>query len=303
MRVLRGDPRVWDTEQSAVAIGMLDGVHLGHRALIEHLLDAGAGLTPTVLTFEPHPRFILSPDAPPMRLSSLSQKAEMLKELGLEVLAIADFTEEFSRLTPEEFCAEYLVTGLDARLVVVAEPFRFGAGGRGTVADLRAWGSRMGFDVSPIAPAMDGDLKISSTTIRNAVAAGDMETAARQLGRPFRLIGTVVEGRRMGEEIGFPTANLSLDEDLALPGRGVYRAIATLGGDAYKAAVNVGVRPTTTGDGVLTVEAHLLDFDESIYGRELTIDFLNKLRDEQAFESVESLREQIARDVEVVRTS
>ncbi len=303
MRILRGDPRVWDVQDSAVVIGMLDGVHRGHEALIEHLLTEGEGLTPTVLTFEPHPRVVLTPGSPPPRLSSLSRKAELLKDLGIEVLAIADFTAEFSKLTPEEFCSDYLITGLDARLVAVADPFRFGVGGSGTVADLKAWGAAMGFDVAPIAPAMDGDQKISSTAIREAVAAGDMKTASRQLGRPFRLTGRVIEGRRMGHDIGFPTANLELDDGLAIPATGVYRATAWLGRDAYKAAVNVGVRPTTTGDGVLTVEAHLIDYDGDCYGRELSLDFIERLRDEQRFDGVESLRAQIARDVEKVSSS
>lgn len=301
MRIMRGDPRVWDVQDAAVVIGMLDGVHRGHQALIEHLKTEGEGLVPTVLTFEPHPRAILSPGNPPRRLSSLSRKAELLKEQGIEVLAIADFTEEFSRLTPEEFCSGFLVTGLDARLVAVADQFRFGVDGSGTVADLKAWGATMGFDVSPIAPAMDGDQKISSTVIREAVAAGDMLTAARQLGRPFRLTGTVIEGRRMGRGMGFPTANLELDDDLAIPGNGVYRAHALLGQARYRAAVNVGVRPTTDDDGTVTVEAHILDFADDCYGRELSLDFVERIRNEQRFDSVEHLRAQIERDVEQVR--
>jgi len=303
MKILRGDPRVWEVEESAVVIGMLDGVHLGHQALIEHLLEVGDGLTPVVLTFEPHPRAVLSPEDAPGVITPISRKARLLGDLGVEVLAVADFSEELSLLNPEEFCSQYLITGLDAMLVAVAEGFRFGAGGVGTVADLRKFGALMGFEVEPIAPAMDGDTKVSSSTIREAIMAGDVRRAAAQLGRPHRVTGTVVEGSRMGHEIGFPTANLEVDETILLPANGVYQATAHVQGSSYLAAVNVGVRPTTTGDGALTVEAHLLDFERDLYGAELSLDFVDRVRDEQAFDGIEELRAQIALDVETVRSA
>jgi len=303
MKILRGDPRVWEVEEAAVAIGMLDGVHLGHQALLSHLLEVGEGLTPVVLTFEPHPRALLTPEDAPAVITPISRKARLLADLGVEILAVADFTEEFSQLDPEEFCAQYLFTGLDAHLVAVAEGFRFGVGGSGAVSDLRRFGRLMGFDVEPISPAMDGDKKVSSSTIREAIADGDVALANAQMGRPHRVTGTVVEGRRVGQEIGFPTANLEIDEGIALPAKGVYRAAAHLGGKSYAAAVNVGVRPTTTGDGVLTTEAHLLDFNEQCYGQELSLDFLDRVREERAFESIDALREQIAMDVEAIRSA
>ncbi len=269
-----------------VAVGEFDGVHVGHREVISG--------NDTVLTFEPHPLQVVRPEAAPKLLTSLEAKAELIETLGVEELVVVPFDEGFAHQTPQEFIDRILVERLSATHVSVGENFRFGHRAAGDPAMLTA-DPRFETRVVPLVD-VDGEI-VSSSHIRGLVLAGEVDVAGRLLGAPFRLRGEVVTGDRRGRELGFPTANLVPDEALVCPGHGIYAARA----DGACAAVSVGVRPTFgTGRAVL-VEAYLLDRDEDLYGRMLTIEFIQRLRGERRFDSVDALVEQMHLDVEHAR--
>ncbi len=266
-----------------VAIGTFDGVHLGHQAVID---DAD-----TVLTFDPHPLEILHPAALPKLIMPFSVKRDVIEGLGVEELVVIPFDEKFAHREAEDFIEHVLVERLGATKVSVGENFRFGAKAKGDPAMLAA---REEFEtrVVPLVE-VDGET-VSSTRIRALVAAGDMERARHCLGTPFMVEGEVVKGDQRGRELGFPTANFVPDDRLAIPGHGVYAAFA----DGVPAAVNVGVRPTfESGRGVL-IETYLIDRDEDLYGRTLRVAFVERLRGEKRFTSVEGLVAQMHADVE-----
>jgi riboflavin kinase/FMN adenylyltransferase len=269
-----------------IAVGEFDGVHLGHRAVIDG--------SDTVLTFEPHPLVVVHPEVAPKLLTSLDVKIELIESLGVEELVVIPFDHLFAEQSPQEFIDSILVQRLDATTVSVGENFRFGNGAAGDSALLVADG-RFETRVVPLVEA-DGEV-VSSSRIRALVASGEVEAAGRLLGAPFRLRGEVVDGDRRGRTLGFPTANVIPNDLLACPGHGVYACVV---GERL-AAVNVGVRPTfTTGRGLL-VEAYLLDYDGDLYGEVLTIEFRARLRGEWRFDSVQALIDQMRRDVERTR--
>jgi riboflavin kinase/FMN adenylyltransferase len=277
-----------------VAVGEFDGVHLGHREVID-----GAD---TVLTFEPHPRQVVAPDAAPKLLTSLDIKTDLIAGLGVRELVVIPFDRSFAAQGPQEFVDSVLVEQLQAERVSVGENFRFGHKAKGD-ADLLRHQDAFEARVVPLVEVA-GEI-VSSTHVRGLVVAGNLEQANRFLGSPFQLRGTVVHGDERGRELDFPTANLVPDNALVYPSNGVYacRAAFDDGGEWrwWPAAVNVGVRPTfVTGRGVL-VEAYLLDFDGDLYDRELRIAFLARLRGERRFDTVDGLVEQMHRDVEDAR--
>ncbi len=306
MIVLRGDHDSWVPPEggAAVAVGVFDGVHRGHQAVLAGLRERAAelaGLPVTVLTFDRHPLEVVAPDRAPRLLTSPERKVELLGELGVDTVAVLTFDERARGLTPEEFAADVLVGGLGASLVAVGADFRFGKDRSGDVEELRDLGLGLGYYVEEVGLLGDG-APVSSTRIRAAVASGEVEAAARDLGRPFELGGEVVEGDRRGVQIGFPTANLDVAPHLLIPGRGVYAAWADVGAETHPAVVNVGVRPTFGGEREV-VEAHLMDFDRDLYGARLELRFVTRLRDERRFEGVDELSAQIARDVEAGRAA
>jgi riboflavin kinase/FMN adenylyltransferase len=266
-----------------VAIGTFDGVHLGHRAVIE-----GAD---TVLTFDPHPLEVLHPAATPKLLMPSGVKRDVIEGLGVEELVVIPFNRDFAQRSAEDFIEHVLLEKLDAKQVSVGENFRFGAKAKGDPEMLEA---RQEFHTRVI-PLIEVDGEtVSSTRIRALVAAGDMAQARRCLGSPFMVEGTVVKGDQRGRELGFPTANIVPDDRLAIPGHGVYAAFA----NGVPAAVNVGVRPTfESGRGVL-IETYLIDHDEDLYGKTLRVAFVERLRGERAYHEVDELIAQMHRDVE-----
>lgn len=266
-----------------VALGMFDGVHLGHRQVI-------AG-TDSVLTFDPHPATVVAPSRVPRLLTDLRRKAELVASLGVQELIVVPFDREFATKLANQFIEDVLIGALHARHVSVGENFRFGNGAHGDAELLRA-DDRFTTTVHPLLE-IDGEI-VSSSRIRNLLAAGDVRNAARLLGAPFMLSGEVVHGEQRGRELGFPTANVVPDQRIVCPGHGVYACLV----DGRAAAVSIGVRPTfDTGRGEL-IEAYLLDFDGDLYGRELKIAFLQRLRGERRFESAEALIEQMQLDVQ-----
>ena len=273
-----------------VAIGEFDGVHLGHRAVI--------GDADTVLTFEPHPRAVVAPDAAPKLITPLPVKADIIAGLGVRELVVIPFDKEFASRSAQDFIDDVLVGTLGATEVRVGENFRFGHKAQGDVALLR---EQDAFTTSVAELVeVEGEI-VSSTHIRGLIVAGEVETAARFLGLPYHLRGEVQHGDKRGRTLGYPTANLVPDNQLVYPGNGVYACRAAVEVDGewkwWAAATNIGVRPTfVTGRGVL-IEAFLIDFEGDLYGRELRLAFLKRLRGEKRFDSVEALVEQMDADV------
>ena len=270
-----------------VAVGTFDGVHLGHREVIRG--------SDTVLTFDPHPSAVVSPNASPPLLTTLDRKAELLDGIGVEELVVIPFDKEFASRSAQDFIDDVLVGTLGATRVSVGENFRFGHKAQGDTEMLAA-DSRFETHVAPLVE-IDGEV-VSSSHIRGLVLGGAVMYADRLLGAPFMVQGEVVHGDKRGRELGFPTANLVPRTGYVTPGHGVY---ACRTGDGHLAAVNVGVRPMfVTGRGEL-IEAYLLDFDGDLYGTELRLEFLKRLRGEKRFASVDALVEQMHRDVEQAR--
>ena len=267
----------------AVALGTFDGVHLGHRRVLDAALAAGP--TPTVVTFDPHPRVALGYGVE--LLVPLERRLELLSEAGIEETLVVDFDLELAQLPPEAF-AERVLRPLGTEVVVAGSNFRFGRGRAGDLALLE----RLGFDARPV-PLVDG---VSSTRIRDLLRAGEVDRAAKLLGRPAELAGTVVAGDARGGTLGFPTANLRPEPELLVPGFGIYAGAA----DGHLAAISIGTNPHYGGDE-RRIEAFLLDFAGDLYGKRLTLELWQRLRNEQAFGSEAELIAQIDRDVEATR--
>jgi riboflavin kinase / FMN adenylyltransferase len=265
-----------------VAIGTFDGVHLGHREVIRG--------SDTVLTFDPHPLAVIHPEATPKLISPLPVKRDLIASLGVEEMVVIPFDHGFSEQSAEEFVADVLIERLGAARVSVGENFRFGKGARGTAEFLR---SHDEFEARVVPLVEVAGETVSSSHIRGLIAAGDVAAAGEFLGEPFLFEGEVVSGDRRGRELGVPTANLVPDDAYVAPGHGVYAAAA----DGYPTAVNVGVRPTFDSGRGLLVEAHLIGFEGDLYGTQLRIAFLERMRGEKRFDSVEALVEQMQADL------
>jgi riboflavin kinase / FMN adenylyltransferase len=288
---------------NAVTIGNFDGVHLGHQAMLARLTSraASVGGLPTVLTFEPHPREVFSPEAAPTRLTSLREKLEILRGLGVAHVHICRFTREFAALSPEDFVRRILVDGLKARYVLVGDDFRFGARRAGDFDMLMAYGERSGFSAEAMHTVEAAGQRASSTAVRAALAAGDMAGAAQLLGRPYSISGRVVGGDQIGRKIGFPTANILLKHNRP-PLKGVFAVrVQGLATPDWPGVANLGTRPSVHPNGNPTLEVHLFDLDRNLYGQHLRVEFLHKLRDEAKFPSFDALVAQIGKDAAVAR--
>jgi riboflavin kinase/FMN adenylyltransferase len=286
-----------------VAIGFFDGVHLGHQSILQRAKeDAGAvGGLSVAVTFDRHPNEIVAPARVPQLLYPLSKKVEVLHDAGMDAVCVFRFDKEFSQKTGEQFARELAAGFKRLESVSVGRTFTFGHKRSGDVKLLERVGEELNFRVHAIEEfAVEGEA-VSSTRVRELVGEGDFEGAQRLLGRPYGLCATVVKGAGIGRQLGFPTANLDI-KGLVTPPAAVYAAFAKIGGTKYRAAVNIGVRPTIDASAVnLVVEAHVLDFDANLVGRQLEIIFVKKLRGEHKFPSVEALKDQIRRDVAEAR--
>jgi riboflavin kinase/FMN adenylyltransferase len=300
--VFRGIP---ERAQSAVAltIGNFDGVHRGHQALLARLREAagGFGLPATVLTFEPHPREFFTPAAAPARLSSLREKLELLAASGVDRVHVCRFNRQFAALSPAAFVEGVLVRGLGTRWLAVGDDFRFGAMRAGDFAMLQAASHEFGFRLETLPTVLIDGHRVSSSAVRAALAAGELQSAEALLGRTYGISGRVVHGDKLGRELGFATANVQLRHNRP-PLTGIYAVnVCGLGDKSRPGVASLGVRPTINAAGKATLEVYLLDFDADIYGRHVRVDFLQKIRDEEKYPDLETLKAQIARDVEAAR--
>jgi riboflavin kinase/FMN adenylyltransferase len=309
MLVHRGLPRAAAGTSHVVTIGNFDGVHLGHQAILHELRAASLRLAAPscVVSFEPHPREFFSPHAAPARLTSLREKCALLAQYGVARAQICRFDQTFSRLTAEEFINRVLVRGLGARWVMIGEDFRFGAKRGGDFHALKTAGELAGFEVHAMPTVVSGvaqgnPARVSSSALREMLAAGDVEQAQRMLGRPYSISGRVMHGDKIGRTLGFPTANVQLRHKRP-PATGIYAVrVCGLGDTALEAVASMGIRPTVTTSGEIRLEVFIFDFSEQIYGRQVRIDFLKKLRDEEKYTDLETLKRQIALDCDSART-
>jgi riboflavin kinase/FMN adenylyltransferase len=291
---------------SAITIGTFDGVHVGHRALIARAKERAQelGVRSCLLTWDRHPNMTLRPDRVPPLLTTQERKIELVEETGIDLVVVLPFDETLSHWPPERFVTEVLVNGLGVRAVVIGEGWRFGHKAKGDIALLEKLGAEHGFETEPLPIIEIAGEPASSSRVRRAVADGDMELAELLLGRPFDYQGEVVRGDDRGAGLGFPTANIALTPGLVNPPRGVYAGTASVDRTTYPAAINVGVNPTFGGAETTTpmrIEAYLLDFANTLYGKTVRVGFLARLRDEIAFDSAEALVEQIEKDVAETR--
>jgi riboflavin kinase/FMN adenylyltransferase len=280
-----------------LTIGVFDGVHLGHRYLISQLKELARkqGLASGVVTFRQHPQEVLSPQTKLPFLTEIAQRTKLLKDEGVEVIIPLSFTHELAQLSPRQFLG-LLEKHLRMRGLVIGPDFALGQNREGNTTALRQLGQEMGFSVTVVPPLIRNGEVVSSTAIRKALAEGDMKRVQNLVGRPFRLHGRVTTGARRGTELGFPTANLDTSPQQALPAEGVYVSQAHIDGQAYPAMTNIGQRPTF-GGGERLVEVYLLDYHGDLYGQELAVDIIERLRDEKKFDTPEELKKQIAEDV------
>ncbi|MBI4985470.1 MAG: bifunctional riboflavin kinase/FAD synthetase [Rhodocyclales bacterium] len=288
---------------TVLTIGNFDGLHLGHRAMLERLAAKARefSLPAAVMTFEPHPRELFAPDQAPARLTSMREKLALLESCGVDRVYVCRFDRRLAALTADEFIDRLLVQGLRARHVIIGDDFRFGKGRSGDFALLENAAAAKGFSCEAMHTVeVDGE-RVSSSAVRDALAVGDLEHAARLLGRPYVIAGRVVHGGKIGRKLGYPTANIQLRRK-RLPLTGIF-AVTVSGIDKHQlqGAASLGVRPTLGAGLQPVLEVYLFDFDREIYGAHVTVHFMHKLRDERKFDSLDLLKAQIARDVEMTR--
>jgi len=294
--------RVAPGRPAAVTIGVFDGVHRGHEHLVRRLMDAARrqGLAAVAITFNPHPRSVIRPGTAVTYLSSLEERVEQLQALGLDAVTVLPFTSELAQLSAQDFLA-MLVDELQMKCLVVGPDFALGRNRAGTIGVMRQAGEELGFRVEVTELLAEEGEKVGSSSVRQALSEGDVERVGRLLGRPFSLRGPVVRGDQRGRTLGFPTANIAIGLDRALPAYGVYVTRAYLREAAYESCTNIGIRPTFNVEPRPTVEAFIMDFDADIYGQELRIELLHRLRGELRFEGAEALVDAMHRDIRDAR--
>ena len=302
MRLYRSIPQRAD-DAIALTIGNFDGVHLGHQAMVARLIAAARerGLPAAVMTFEPHPRELFTPDTAPVRLTPLRDKAEQLAALGIDRLYVCRFDRAFARQTAEDFVRDMLAARLGVRWLLVGDDFRFGAQRRGDLDLLEAMAPALGMQIEAMPSINVAGVRSSSTAIRTALAEGRIGDARQLLGRPYSITGRVVGGDRIGRDLGYPTANVHL-AGRRMPLAGIFVVeVHGLGAAAIQGAASLGVRPTVSNANRCTLEVFLLDFVRNIYGWRVRVEFLHKLRDEEKYHTLGALKAQIGRDVAATR--
>lgn len=298
MEIVQSIPKYDKSRAAVVTIGTFDGVHIGHKKILDRVIRhaAKSGLYSTVLTFFPHPRMVLQQDSGLKLLNTLDEKITILEQTGLDCLVIHPFTKEFSRLTAEEFVVGKLVNGLNTKKVIIGYDHRFGRNRNADIKDLHEYGDELGFEVEEIPAQEINEVSVSSTKIRRALEDGDIPTANRYLGYPYMLTGKIKKGKGLGRTLDFPTANLKIAEAYKLiPKNGAYVVKSKLDGTTLFGMMNIGVNPTVDGKN-RSIEIHFFDYSKDLYGKTLRIDVLHRLRDEQKFDSLDALRQQLDRD-------
>jgi len=286
------------TKPTIVTIGTFDGVHLGHQKIVAQITKNAHALNceSLVLTFFPHPRMVLQESTEMKQLNTLNEKIALLDNLGIDNLVVHPFDKEFSRLTAEEFVKKVLVDVFKIKKIIIGHDHRFGRNRTATIDDLINFGESYGFEVEQISAEEINEVSISSTKIRNALLEGNIELAANYLGYDYSLTGIIFKGKQLGRTIGYPTANITIEEDYKLiPNNGVYIAKSVLNGKTVFGMMNIGTRPTVDGTKQ-TIEINFFDFKQDLYGQKITISLLHRMRSEQKFESIDALKNQLGKD-------
>lgn len=285
---------------TAITIGTFDGVHIGHRKILERLINNAQvlELKSTVLTFFPHPRMVLQKDVSIQLLNTIDEKIKILEEIGIDYLIVHPFTKKFSRLSATQFVRDILVNELKTKKIIIGYDHRFGRNRNANIKDLMAFGNTLEFEVEEISAQEIDDVSVSSTKIRRALEEGDIQTANLYLGYKYMLTGTVVRGKGLGRRLSFPTANLSIPEEYKLiPKNGVYVVSSVMDNETIFGMMNIGFNPTVEGKSK-SIEINFFDFDQDLYGKKIQIDIIDRIRDEQKFDSVDALKVQLKKDRE-----
>ncbi|MFZ4063197.1 MAG: bifunctional riboflavin kinase/FAD synthetase [Polynucleobacter sp.] len=302
MNVFRGPTQFSAGPACALSIGNFDGVHRGHRALLKQLREGALekGLVSCVMTFEPHPKEFFSPEQAPPRILNLRDKLAAFAQMGIDRVVVEHFNSAFARLTPEQFVLEILVKQLNTKWILIGDDFCYGAKRAGNFASLKVAGEKYGFEVSSIHTVLEDGERISSSALREALAAGDMEQASKLLGRPYGISGHVIHGQKLGRTLGFPTLNLAVANHLhhRKPATtGIFTAqVIGLGNKPLPAVASLGVRPTVEDEGRVLLETHIFDYDKDVYGKIITVELLEKIRDEAKYPDLDTLTQAIAAD-------
>jgi riboflavin kinase/FMN adenylyltransferase len=301
LKIFRSIQEFTSQAKTIVTLGTFDGVHKGHKSILEKLINSSisSGCESVVLTFFPHPRMVLQQNTDIRLLNTIDEKAKLLEAYGIDNLIIHPFDHAFSRLTAEEFVKDILVDKLNICKIIIGHDHRFGRNRTADINDLIAYGEEYGFEVEQISALEINEVSVSSTKIRNALIAGNLETANKFLGYPYFLTGTVIKGRQLGRTIGFPTANISVKEDYKLiPAGGVYVVSSNIDGKTIYGMMNIGTNPTVGGT-TLSIEVYYFDWNDDLYGKELQVDIYYRMRDEVKFASVEELKRQLEEDMRI----
>ena len=283
---------------TVVTIGTFDGVHIGHQKIIKRLINTAnqEGLNSVILTFFPHPRMVLQKDANIKLINTIDERSQILDSLGLDYLLIKKFTHEFSRLSSQDFVKQILVDTLHVKKVIIGYDHRFGRNRNADINDLRNFGAQYHFEVEEISSQDIDDVSVSSTKIRNALLDGNIAKANKYLGYSFMITGLVVKGKELGRQIDYPTANISIEEDYKLiPKQGSYVVSSTIDGTLVYGMMNIGTNPTVDGKNE-TIEVHFFNLYKDLYNQKIQVNLLHRIRDEQKFESVDALKQQLAKD-------
>lgn len=300
MRKVKNLENYKSSHHTVVTIGTFDGVHIGHQKIIKRLINTGKleGLKSVILTFFPHPRMVLQKDSNIKLINTIKERHDILDDLGLDYLLIKKFTQEFSRLSAEEFVKRILVDKINAKRVIIGYDHRFGRNRNADINDLKTFGDTYGFEVEEISAQDIDDVSVSSTKIRNAILEGDIKKANAYLGYRFMLSGEVTKGKGLGKQLRFPTANIEIDEDYKIiPKQGAYIIASKIEDTTIYGMMNIGMNPTVNGSKQ-TIEVHFFDFNKDLYGKTIQIDLLHRIRDEEKFESLEALKLQLGKDKE-----
>ncbi|GAB5416495.1 MAG: bifunctional riboflavin kinase/FAD synthetase [Crocinitomicaceae bacterium] len=306
MKIFQGFETLEDIPNPVLTIGTFDGVHLGHQKIINRLNEEAekVGGESVLFTFYPHPRMVLYPDSHGLKLIQTQvEKIDKLRRFGLQNIIVHPFTKDFSRLTALEFVRDYLVNQLKVKKMVIGYDHQFGKNREGSIDFLRDVSDTYGFEVIEIPAKEINDVNVSSTKVRNAIQQGELAQVQHFLGEPFELHGRVVNGQAMGRQIGFPTANIDVESDIKLlPKSGVYAVNIMMGdGMIYEGMMNIGHKPTVADTNQLSIEVHLFDFKGDLYNQYVTVQLLSRFRDEQKFDSVYDLKEQLQKDESDIR--
>jgi len=307
VNVFRGPTQFSAGPACALTIGNFDGVHRGHHALLKQLQDGAKvrGLVSCVMTFEPHPKEFFSPEQAPPRILNLRDKLAAFAKIGIDRIVVEHFNAAFARLSPEEFVSEILVKRLNAKWILIGDDFCYGAKRAGNFASLQAAGKKYGFEVSSIQTVLEDGERISSSALRAALAKGNMTQASKLLGRPYGISGHVIHGQKLGRELGFPTLNLAVANHLhhRKPATsGIFTAqVIGLSERPLPAVASLGVRPTVEDAGRVLLETHIFDYKQEVYGKIITVELLEKIRDEEKYSNLDTLTQAIAADAKHAR--